>query len=152
MVRVIGFDTIELPPTQLQEMREQIWAAILQPDKRMGKQEYARMLRAKSHPTAIFRGRVVRGTTRLQHRLNLLIASGRVAKAAQVLLIGLGFFVSLWLLLAIPPIFLIDLFVLNHVQTKVNVEIAARLFLLDRMMEEDEVFCQRVLDALEAKQ
>lgn len=55
-----------------------------------------------------------------------------------------------WWSLGLLFLFLFNLFVVNHIQVVLNVEMAARLFVFDKKMDEDEKFRENVLKLLES--
>jgi len=68
---------IRVPHDQLHQTRKHIWAEIAQSDSELSKNAYRQLLATISHPAAIARGRVVRGTRHLQYAMNALILARR---------------------------------------------------------------------------
>ena len=130
---------IELPERVVREKKEEVWSVITQPDADAGKREYQRLLRTIGHPAAIVRARLVPGTRRLQYTLNALIVLGRILLICYPTCIVGAVLYSWWIIILCPVVFVGD-FLMNRAQTHVNVELAARLFVLDELMEVDEEF------------
>lgn len=90
-----------------------------------GKSGYSEMLRVMSHPAAIARVRMIPGTHTLQWLLNSCIILGRVGIIFIVVLLLLRLW--WWALGCI----VIEYLIVCVIQTQINYEIAARLFVLD---------------------
>jgi hypothetical protein len=136
--------TIVLPVQSLEQMRVQVRASLNQPDKHAAQAEYARMLSIISHPAAVARGRLAEGTRGLQYKLNAIILLRWILHLMLPVAIVLAICWS-WLALLSLPALVALLLGLNHVQTLLNVEIAARLFVLDEMLDNKP----EILDNLE---
>lgn len=140
---------IVLPKDELDEMRDRIWSSLTHPDAARSKENYATLLKTISHPAATFRARCIRGSRLLQAILKVLICWRRFSWVLGIALAFLGFSYSWLWFLGLPVLLLFDLFVVNHQQTIINVELAARLFLLDEKMDRDEEFSSQVLEFME---
>ena len=144
-------NTVVLPQAQVKAQKDAIWSTLAQPDSGAAGEAYARLVSNISHPAAVFRGRAVRGTLALQRRLNLLIFGQRVSWLF-VLAFAFTAFVTSWVyLIACPLIVLFNLFVVQNLQTRINVELAARLYVLDGLMLQDHEFNKNVLAAMGAE-
>ena len=128
-------ETIRLPDARLRTARGEIWAELRQRDREAAEAAYSRLLQMTSHPMAIARGRLVPGTAALQYLLNALILLRRLFWPATVLLIVLSVLRSWQFILALPALVAFELYMLNSVQTRVNVELAARLCVLDEHLD-----------------
>ncbi len=135
-----------LPKEKLEEVREKIFASLTKGTRQEQQRSYRQIIETISHPTAIFRGRCVRGTRKLQYLLNSIIFISRVM---YVVFIGLGIFMSWWWILGLPLWFICNVGLLNRLQKWINCELASRLVAFDELMDEDEKFCNRALAALE---
>lgn len=140
-------NSVELDPRKVGEMKETIWSILGQTDSKLAKEEYARHVAAVSHPAGILRGRVVKGTRRLQHLLNALIAWRRLCWLFYAVLVILAITLSWWSLLGCICI-LVSAMIANSLQTHINVELAARLYVLDQMVEDDPEFSKAVERAM----
>jgi len=129
-------EKIRLPIDRLREVRGEIWTELRQPDRLSAETAYAHLLQTISHPMAIARGRLVSGTTILQYSLNLLIFLRRLLWPIVLLLFVVALLRSLYFLLMIPALIVFNLFVLNNLQTRLNVELAARLLVLNEHLED----------------
>jgi len=137
--------TIVLPVQSLAQMRAQILVSLNQPDKHAAQAEYARMLSIISHPAAIARGRLVEGTRGLQYKLNAIIILRWILHLMVPAAIVLAFCWS-WLSLLTLPVLVAILLGVNRVQTLLNVEIAARLYVLDQMLDENPTIIEGAFD------
>jgi hypothetical protein len=138
---------IDLPKKKVEEVRARISASLTEGTRQEQQRAYHQIIETISHPAAVFRGRSIRGTRKLQYLLTSIII---VKRAIYILFLSLGIFKSLWWFLALPLWFICDLGLLNRVQTWINCELASLLVSLDELMDEDEEFCNRVLAALES--
>lgn len=132
--------TIELPKDSVDFTKQTIWRNLNQSNSDAAKRYFAEVLVSISHPMAIFRGRIVKGTRSLHRLLNLIIVFRRFMFLPLIILIVVFSFVKSYWLLAVIPLAFIVFFFVNHIQTHINVTLAARLFVLDELMEEDEEF------------
>lgn len=128
--------TMKLPEARLRLVRSEIWAELRQRDRQSAEAAYARLLQTISHPMAVARGRLVTGTATLQYLLNGLVLLRRLFWPTSVLLIVLSIWRSWQFMLGLPVLIVLELFVLNSLQTRVNVELAARLFALDEQVDD----------------
>ena len=128
-------EMIRLPVDRLRTVRSEIWAELRQHDRPSAEAAYARLLQAISHPMAVVRGRLVPGTTALQYLLNLLIFLPRLFWPTALLLIVFAVLRSWLFLLGLPALIALEFFILNGLQTRLNVELAARLLVLDEQLD-----------------
>jgi hypothetical protein len=135
---------VELPSDRLGQMRSELLSELNQPDSDAAKEAYARLVASISNPVSSRLVRAVRGSKRLQVCLNAIILWRRASWALYAGILILGILGNWWLLLLIPLAWVVNDVALNHVQTLLNVELAARLFLLHVLMDEDPAFRERV--------
>jgi len=140
--------TIKLPKSQVQKAKEEFWGTLEISDKALRNQAYLSIVSTVSHPAAIFRGRIVSGTSSLQFLLNILIIGHYITWIVYLALVIIAIKGNIFALLIIPVVFFLDLLVVNNIQTHINVELAARLKVLDDLMESDSVFQEKVLAAM----
>jgi hypothetical protein len=138
-------EVIDLPKKKVEEVRHRIFASLAEGTRQEQQRAYRQILQTISHPAAIFRGRCVRGTMKLQYLLNSIII---VRRAMYVVFVGLGIFISWWWFLGLPLWFICDLGLLNRLQMWINCELASRLVAFDELMDEDDEFRNRALAAL----
>ena len=98
-----------------------------------GSEGYKEMIRLISHPSAVFRVRIIPGTKKLQIILNLLVVLGRIFPFAVITLFLFRHWV--WAIGSIVA----WLFIFNPIQTQINYEIGARLGALDDKMLKDGI-------------
>jgi len=93
-----------------------------------------------SHPAAIFRLGFVDGTRQMQKRLNLLIILNKIPYLICIILIlmALAKILPYYFLIIIPIIILIAYLTINPFQTITNIELYARLSLLDETTEKKD--------------
>jgi len=84
---------------------------------------------------AVAQGRLVRGTRSLQYLLNGILLFHRAKVALYILFLVLSFTNSPWFLIGIACVSLTSR-VAHNLQTRINVELAARLMVLDQRLEE----------------
>ena len=132
---IATMEMIRLPVDRLRTARREIWAELRQRDRPSAEAAYARLLQTISHPMAMARSRLVPGTTALQYFLNLLILLRRLFWPTALLLIVVAVLRSWLFLLGLPVLIALELFALNGLQTRLNVELAARLLVLDEHLE-----------------
>lgn len=140
---------VELPREAVASMKARIWGVLRQPDAAQARAEYARILSVISHPAAVFRLRLVKGGRELQSILNTMIWWRRTCLPLCAVLVVVAILWSWWVALMCPAVFLVNLLVVNPVQTKVNVELAARLFVLDELDEHAPAFRTKVQEAVQ---
>jgi len=140
--------TVTLSASQLKYWRKCIRVQLSSVDKEHARSYYASLLAMNSHPFAVWRGRVVKGTRRLQYLLNAIIWWWRLQWLLIFALLVIAWRYSWWLLIGVPCLLLLR-FVVNAVQTFANVELAARLHALDTRMDRDEHFREEVLKRAE---
>ena len=133
--------TVILPKEKVAEARDKVIASLNSGSRREQQMAYLKVVETISHPAAIFRGRCVKGTRRLQYFLNGIIA---VRRTMYIVFLLLGIFLNKWWLLGLPLWLISDLWILNWLQTCINVELVSRLIVLDNLMDEDEDFRRRV--------
>jgi hypothetical protein len=136
--------SVELPADRLRDVRKHIWATITSGDSKSDVAGYKSLVDVISHPAAVVRLRAIRGTRPVQLLLNALILWRRLCLGLYVGLIVLGFW-HILSLLVIPLILLVNLTIVNPLQTRINVELSARLALFDELMDEDDSFRRQVL-------
>lgn len=136
-------EMVRLPVDRLREVRGEIWAELRQPDRQSAEAAYARLVQTISHPMAVARGRLVPGTTSLQLLLNLHILSRRLFWPTAVLLVVLSLVRSWLFLLGLPALIVLELYVFNSLQTRLNVELAARLQVLDEHLQDSDSIGKR---------
>jgi hypothetical protein len=137
--------TVILPKGKVSEARDKVIASLNSGSRREQQMAYLKIVETISHPAAIFRGRCVKGTRRLQYFLNGIII---VRRTIYIVLLILGIFLSKWWFLGLPLWLISDLWIINWLQTCINVELVSRLIVLDNLMDEDEDFRSRALAAL----
>lgn len=142
-------NTIELPKSRIQEARAELWSALRIRNKTLRNQAYASVVRAVSHPVAVVRGRVVRGTRLLQSLLNLLLLLHYVSWCTYLAAVVVAIRGTIGALIVIPLVLFFQFVLLSNIQTRINVELAARLKVLDDLMESDSAFRERALAAME---
>ncbi len=106
---------------------------------------YRSLLATISDPAAVFRLRAVRGAYRIQLLLNALILWRRLCFGLYGGLVILGFAVNKLFFVGVPLILLVNLIGVNPLHTRANVNLSARLAVLDRLMDEDDEFRKQVL-------
>jgi hypothetical protein len=132
--------SMKLPDERLRTVRSELWAELRQSDRESAEAAYARLLDTISDPAAIARGRLVTGTVTLQLLLNSLILLRRLFWPAIVIIIALAILRSSKFLIGLPVLIALEFLALNRLQTRVNVELAARLHVLDEQPQvEDEI-------------
>ena len=140
---------IILPKDELGAMRDQIWSQLTHPDPAQSKEAYVMLLQTISHPAAIARGRCIQGTRLLQSLVSILIFWRWFSWLLGIGFVFLGLRYSWLWFLGLPLLLLFDLLVVNRQQTTINIELAARLFLLDEKMDKDDSFRSQVLEYME---
>ena len=126
-------------------MRDELWADLKQPDSRAANAAYLRLVANISNPVSAELVRRVRGSKSRQVCLNAIILWRRAFWLIFIAIVFWGIIESWWFLILIPLVWVTNNLVLNHVQTSINVELAARLFLLHVMTDEDPAFRNQVL-------
>ena len=89
---------------------------------------YSEMLRIMSHPAAIIRYQMIPGTRRLRWILNACILLGRLGIVVVIVFLIMRYW---WWALGTA---VLDYFLVSYVQTWINYEIGARLFVLDQRL------------------
>ena len=140
-------NTVELPSAIVQECKSRIWEMLRAPER---KEVYADIIKTISHPMAVFRGRVVKGTRQLQYFINAIIVFRKLLLLLWLLILIIAVAYS-WLILLLWIVLPLLNLVINHFQTCINIELAARLHVLDQLMDESTEFRRRVLANLEAQ-
>ena len=140
---------IDLPREAVAAMKERIWASLRQEDADVARAEYARILAVISHPAAVFRGRLVKGTRQIQAVITTIILWRRACWPLYIVLIAVAVLRAWWVALMCPVLFLVNLVFVNHWQTVLNVELAARLFLLDELSDRDGGLGSKIRQALQ---
>jgi len=144
-------ETIKLPRVLVKSCKENIWSEWHASNSRLLKESYSQLLARISHPAAVYRARVVRGTRSLQYCLNILILLRRLRYLAVMGFAILGITKSWTYLLAALGVLILDYFSLNIIQTNINVELAARLFVLDELRTSSSEFSEIVAKAFDEK-
>ncbi|MCK4857325.1 MAG: hypothetical protein KAT58_05115 [candidate division Zixibacteria bacterium] len=140
---------VQLPHDEL-ERKRQAWREVLhKSDREEAEVAYATLLDSISHPDAIALGRVVKGTKYLQYLLNVVLILRRLTWIAALLLIYLTWCKSWWYVITLPCLFWLHYVVINAVQVRINIELAARLKTLEELMDSDPDFRQRVMLIIE---
>ena len=138
-------ETMDLPKDLVKQAKDSIWEELNQSNKEYVKHYYDRFVSiCVSHPAAIVRGRIVNGTIHIQLLLKIVGLLSLLHLPIIILAVVLSFWKSLWIFIAIP-VLLFSLYIFNNIQTNINVELAARLTVLDELMEQDEKFRESVL-------
>lgn len=119
----IGDVDIQIHRCEITAMKKRIMAD--------GKQGYSEMLRVMSHPAAIARVRMVPGTHALQWLLNTCLILGRVGIVGVVVLLLMRYW---WWALGCA---FVDYLVVCFLQTHINYEVGARLFVLDIVLDRE---------------
>lgn len=127
-------EKIRLPIDRLQTVKNEIWAKLNQRDRAAAEIAYAWLLQFISHPLAVTRGRFVYGTTSLQYFLNLIVFLRRIFWPIVLLIIIIAVLQSWFVLLILPALVFLEFFVLNNLQTRLNVLLGARLLVLDEYL------------------
>ena len=135
---------VELPQEAVASMKGRLWESLRQSDADLARREYARILAVISHPAAVFRGRLVKGMRQIQATINTIVVWRRVCWLLYALLIAAAVLRSWWMAILCPALFLFNMVFVNHWQTVLNVELAARLFVLDELEECDPEFGARI--------
>jgi hypothetical protein len=135
---------VDLPSNRLAQMRDELWSELKQPDSHAAKAAYVRLIGNISNPVSTQFVRHVRGTRERQVCLNIIILWRRIEWLLYIGVVLLSIWTSWWSLAVIPLVWLINNIVLNHLQTALNVELAARLFLLHVLTDEDTAFRESV--------
>lgn len=136
--------SVELPGDRLEAMRQELRSELNQQDRDAAKQAYARLVASISNPVSCQLLRLVHGGKYLQVLLNAIILWGRMSWLLYVTILLLGTLRSWPLLLLAPLLWLTNNLGLNHMQTMLNVELAARLYLLNVLADKDAAFRERV--------
>ncbi|MFA6135051.1 MAG: hypothetical protein WC869_13640 [Phycisphaerae bacterium] len=139
---------IKLPQEAVAAMKRRLWELLDQSNADLALTEYARILAVISHPAAVFRGRLVKGTRQIQAILNTIIIWRRMCWLFYALLIAVAVLHSWWVAILCPVLFLFNLMIVNHWQTLLNVELAARLFVLDDLVECAPAFRAKIMEIL----
>ena len=84
----------------------------------------------------------------MQAILNAIIAWKRMCWLLYAVLVTVAVLRSWWVAILCPVLFLFNLMIVNHWQTVLNVEVAARLFVLDELEERDPAFRSRIVQVL----
>ena len=92
---------------------------------------YSEMIRIMSHPATIARYQMIPGTRTLRWILNVCILLGRLGIAVVVILLLMRYW---WLAIGVG---VLDYFLVGYVQTWINYEIGARLFVLDQRLYQE---------------
>ncbi len=127
---------VKLPVDRLRAVRDEIWTDLRQPGQDLAQEAYARLLMDISDPIAVRRVRLVSGTTSLQCLLNIIIFLRRLFWPAVVFIVVISLLESWLLLFCVPVVIVLDRYVVNRLQTGLNVELAARLLVLDENIED----------------
>lgn len=115
-----GHLNVEIARSEIVNMKRRI--------KSGGYDEYNGMLKVMSHPAAIIRYQMIPGTHLLRYLLNTCIFLSRLAIVVAVIMLFMrhwllgSLFILLWFLIA------------QYVQTSINYEIGARLFVIDERL------------------
>jgi len=141
--------TVELPSDQLKAARAELLAQVTGGDSTEARLAYASLVGTISHPAAVLRLRVVRGVHRLQLLLNAIILWRWLCWALYLAIAWAGIQINSLFFVAIPVVFVVNMVAVNPLQSRINIELAARLAVLDRVMDEDCQFRKRVLALME---
>jgi hypothetical protein len=144
-VGVAQMRTVVLPKEKIVEARDKVIASLSSGSRQEQQMAYLEIVETVSHPAAIFRGRCVKGTRRLQYFLNGIMA---VRIIIYIVFFLLGIFLNKWWLLGLPLWLISDLWILNLLQTYINVQLMSRLIVLDNLMDENEDFRSQALATL----
>ena len=120
-----GDKDIEITRNEIVNMKKKINAG--------GYSTYSMMLNVLSPKVAITRACIVPGTRVLVWGLNLCIIFGRILIIALIVLLIKQ---KWWLSLAVA---ILDYLIIFRIQTAVNYEIGARLFVLDQYLQFDDM-------------
>jgi len=142
---------VELPLDRLEQMRQELRSELNQPDTHAAKEVYARLIANISNPASSELVQVVRGSKWLQVSLNAIILWRRASWLLYIGILFLAIVKSWWLLLLAPLLWVTNNIGLNHFQTMFNVELAARLFLLNVLVDEDAAFRDHVFSLMEGQ-
>lgn len=136
--------SVDLPLDRLERMQTEIWSELNQSDAGAAKEAYARLVANISNPVSSQLVRVVRGSKWLQVSLDAIILWRRASWVLYTATVLLTVLVNWWFLVLIPLVWVANNIGLNHLQTVLNVALAARLSLLNVLTEEDPAFRDRV--------
>lgn len=137
----------KLSETELQDARIQILMDLRQGDRQAARQSYVKLVGLISSPWAISQGRIVEGTKGIQHWLNVVIVLNRFLYLLGLCALLAGILVGpmhfLWVLLVVTL-----WWVLNKIQLRLNVELAARLVVLEGYMRTMGMATIDLIDAI----
>ncbi len=120
----------EFSKEEIQEARLQILAELKQSDRAAAKEAYKRLLNHISNPWFVLMGRMVRGTTAIQRWLNVVIYLNRSQYLVAIFFIVAGVVSNLRYFLGLVPV-AVFWWVLSEIQFRLNIELAARLMILE---------------------
>jgi hypothetical protein len=107
---------------------------------------YENMVKIISNPAGIIRGRFISDGAKIQAIEDVVILLNRMLMLGGLVFIVL-FFVNLWFILAGLLCWLLSYFILNRIQTILNIELAARLFVYDQLAySNQESFIMEIQD------
>lgn len=130
-------EPIDIPKPTISAWKKAIISDLNQSDRAASELEYARLISVISDPVTCAIGLKIRGYRTLQTWLYIVIQCRRCVWPLYILAIVGAVWLSWWFALAIPVIWLLGSYVLNMVQTNLNIALGARFFAYEDLMESD---------------
>ena len=147
----IMWQSLQLPPVEVQGAKAELWTTIKGPDRPLADQMYAWTIRLVNSPIAGIAYEVLDEVTQVKRRLNLLIAVNRALILLTVGAIITACVWSYWFFLLAVGLGIFWWFVTNRWQTATNVDLGATIIVWWEIMRTDTEFRSRAVDLVRRK-